>query len=337
MVAFNIIQTSNTHLPSHLTAVFVGGTSGIGEYTLKAFAKHCANPRAYFIGRSQTRADRISRELKTINPNGTYTFISADASLLANIDKICADLVAAEPHINLLFITSGTLQTGIETSENLNLLPAMNMHTRTRWMINLLPLIRRAPELRRIVTVFAGTKEGAIFQDDMQLRNMGLRDVVKGRGHMTSIITLTLEELARRAPEVSFIHNFPGSVRGNLKTSFAVVNAIFSILRPFGSLLYQKDEVVGESQLYMATSAKYPPAKSGHGKGDGVEVGKGVEVARGTDGEWGSGVYATDEKCEEGDAKVVEVLKGLRKEGMNRVAWEHIKGEFLRITGKESI
>ncbi|KAF2658538.1 hypothetical protein K491DRAFT_676355 [Lophiostoma macrostomum CBS 122681] len=336
MVSFDKIQASNTKLPTHLTAVFVGGTSGIGEYTLKAFAKHCANPRAYFIGRSQSRADRISRELRTINPRGTYTFISADTSLLANVDKVCADLLAAEPHINLLFLTTGTLQTGIETSEDLGLLAALNLHTRTRFMLNLLPRLRSAPHLRRIVTVFAGTKEGPIMQDDMQTRKLKLSDMLKGRGHMTSLITLTLEELSRRAPEVSLMHNFPGSVRGNLKTSSSVVNAVFGILNPLlGPLVYQKNEVVGESQLFMATSARFPPRE--RGVGDGVVVGEGVEISKGTDGGRGSGVYVADEKCDEGDAAVLEILNGLRKEGLDKVAWEHVRGEFLRVTGKESI
>ena len=42
----------SSSLPPNLVAVFVGTTSGIGLYTLKAFAKYALRPRVYFIGRS---------------------------------------------------------------------------------------------------------------------------------------------------------------------------------------------------------------------------------------------------------------------------------------------
>jgi NADP-dependent 3-hydroxy acid dehydrogenase YdfG len=61
MVSLSDIQSSNSRiastLPRGLVAVFVGATSGIGETTLKQFAKHAHQPRVYFIGRSQEAGD----------------------------------------------------------------------------------------------------------------------------------------------------------------------------------------------------------------------------------------------------------------------------------------
>lgn len=69
MVDLTTTQSSNTNLPSHLTAVFVGGTSGIGLYTLLALARHCATPNICIIGRSQPTADHTLANLHTTNPS----------------------------------------------------------------------------------------------------------------------------------------------------------------------------------------------------------------------------------------------------------------------------
>lgn len=116
MVSLQQIQASNARintLAPGLVAVFVGGTSGIGEATMKEFAKHAFQPRIYFIGRSEEAAARITIELESLNPGGQYHFIKADISLLRNVDNVCLDIQSRESLINLLFLTSGTAVTGI--------------------------------------------------------------------------------------------------------------------------------------------------------------------------------------------------------------------------------
>ena len=122
MVSLTEVHASNariaTELPARLVGVFVGGTSGIGETTLKQFAKHVKQPRAYFIGRSQEAADRITEELKKLNAEGEYIFIKGDSSLVKNVDEISAQIKAKEKAINLLFLTIGTLVMGKSMSFN---------------------------------------------------------------------------------------------------------------------------------------------------------------------------------------------------------------------------
>lgn len=333
MVSLDIVQSSNAQLPSRLIAVFVGGTSGIGEYTLKAFARHCQHPHAYFIGRSQSAADRILSELKTLNPKGEYTFIKSDISLIKNVDKTCEEISAKERYVNILFNTSGTMITGVETDEGLHLPASLVIHSRTRFALNLLPLLQAAPDLRRVVSCSFGTKEGPIVNEDLQVRNIS-GSPLKLRGQAAATITLSLEEVAKRAPDISFIHDFPGPVRSNIARDGGWRNFMLrTVFKVIGPLVYIPDNESGDRHLYLATSAKYP-AKTGNV--DGVKR-DGVEVARGTDGEKGSGVYVVDEKCEEGNARVVQVLEALRKEGRNEFVWQHIQGEFKRITGKESM
>jgi NADP-dependent 3-hydroxy acid dehydrogenase YdfG len=111
MVSLSTVQSSNSlissTLPAGLVGVFVGATSGIGETTLKQFAKHAKRPRAYFLGRSQEAADRIAAECQALNEDGEYIFIKADVSLIRVVDKVCQDIKEKEKAMNILFLSAG--------------------------------------------------------------------------------------------------------------------------------------------------------------------------------------------------------------------------------------
>ena len=111
MVTLSQVQSSNLRissaLPPKLVAIFVGATSGIGETTLKQFAKHSLQPRAYFVGRSQDAGDRITAECKALNPEGEYIFVKADVSLIRVVDEVCEEIKAKEKAVNILFLSAG--------------------------------------------------------------------------------------------------------------------------------------------------------------------------------------------------------------------------------------
>lgn len=117
MVSLTAVRASNAHisstLPSGLVAIFVGGTSGIGEYTLKEFARLTRQPRIYNIGRSKRASHHIEVECKKLNADAQYTFIPADVSLVRSVDAVCAQIQAREKAVNILFLSAGTLVTGI--------------------------------------------------------------------------------------------------------------------------------------------------------------------------------------------------------------------------------
>lgn len=98
-----------TKFAAPLVALFVGGTSGIGEATLKAFAQHTNTPKAYFVGRSQNAADRIIAECKSLNPRGDYIFRKADVSSIRVVDQVCDELKAKEKNLNLLVLSQGVM------------------------------------------------------------------------------------------------------------------------------------------------------------------------------------------------------------------------------------
>ncbi len=111
MVSLTEVRASNsqisTALPAGLVAIFVGGTSGIGETSLKKFASYSRQPRAYIVGRSQHAAERIIAECMILNPEGEYIFIKADVSLMKNVDEVCETIKAKEKFVNLLFLSAG--------------------------------------------------------------------------------------------------------------------------------------------------------------------------------------------------------------------------------------
>lgn len=114
MVALNLIQSSNaqikTSLPSGLVALFVGGTNGVGETSVKQFAIHAKAPKVYIIGRSQQAGERIKRECEELNPEGTFIFLQKELHLTRNVDALCEEIKEKEEVVNLLFLSIGTLE-----------------------------------------------------------------------------------------------------------------------------------------------------------------------------------------------------------------------------------
>jgi hypothetical protein len=204
-----------------------------------------------------------------------------------------------------------------ETSEHVHLLAALNYYSRLRFITNLLPLLRNASTLRRVVTVGGGGKEGPLDVTDFPALRVPLPQL---RGHLTTLITLGLEAVTKTASDVSFIHDYPGSVNTGLYRGMDAP--------PFDTSLSMPIEESGERHLYLATSARFP---SRGGADTGVKLDAGVQVAAGTTGKVGTGVYSVGESCASASSEVVELLAVLREKGAVEEVWRHTEGEFRRI------
>lgn len=220
---------------------------------------------------------------------------------------------------------------------------ALVYYARTRFIVNLLPQLKQAQSLRRVVTVGAGSKEGAVVTTDWQANKIG---PLSFRPHATSMITLTLLAIARQAPSVSFIHDYPGFVNTGMSRELTgIIPAISKVLfAPLMAMLRIPIDEAGERQLYLATSARFPPRDvqaTGTGTSQGsdemIPLGKGVGTAVGADGSPGGGVYSVDYEAEGTSERVQGVLKGLEKDGTAEKVWRHVQEEFVRITGKTAI
>ena len=224
----------------------------------------------------------------------------------------------------------------IDTKDGLSGLAAMHLYSRMRFILNLLPLISAASGLRRIVTVVGGTLEGAVDPNDFPGKNI---PVWRVRSHVPTVITLGLEAVVKRAPEVSIVHCYPGTVKTEVQDRIQGVYPILGTFLKFVTWVFGRWIVVpleecGERHLFLATSARYPPrVRVDEDSGAGVLVGEGVEVARGTDGVAGSGVYSVGWDCESASSKIEKLLEGYREKGMVEDIWRHVESEFKRIEG----
>ncbi|KAI0553484.1 NAD(P)-binding protein [Xylaria curta] len=322
MVSLSSVRSSNSlissNLPAGLVGLFVGGTSGVGEAALKKFAQYATRPRAYFVGRSQEAADRIVAECRSLNPAGSYVFRKADVSLIHNVDEVCEEIKTKEKAINILFLSCGVPSMDrSKTTEDIHLLAALNYYSRIRFIDNLLPLIQRAPVLRRVVTVGGSGYESELDTTDFPALRVS-QD--KLRGHLTALVTLGLEAVAQRAPDISFVHDYPGTVRTKLLDYLSE-----EVLR---TLKFMPIDESGERQLYIATSARFPPADRVHTVG--VPLGEGIEVATGTSGVVGSGMYSIASDCEDVSPTILELLGVMRRQGLVQEVRQHTEDEFHR-------
>lgn len=220
---------------------------------------------------------------------------------------------------------------------------ALMYYVRTRFIVNLLPQLQQAQSLRRVITVAAGGKEGAVITNDWQANNMG---VLAYRKHATSMITLTLQAIARQVPNVSFVHAYPGFVdTGMARELTGIVPSIMKVLlAPVMAFLKIPIDEAGERHLYLATSARFPPHNDSTGIGSEpgaapamITLGEGVCTAVGADGNPGGGVYSVDCEAEGTSERVQNVLKGLQDDGTAEMVWKHVQDEFVRITGSTAI
>ena len=142
--------------------------------------------------------------------------------------------------------------------------------------------------------------------------------------------------MARRAPDVSFIHAMPGLVPSGITRDaegfgMAVRVAISKIiLQPF---FQTPPAECGERHVFLATSARYPPGQGGASHAGVPADAVVLSIARGSDGRAGSGMYSIGNKGESAPPHVEKVLAGLRADGTGTKVWEYLAIELTRITG----
>ena len=198
-------------------------------------------------------------------------------------------------------------------------------------MTNLLPLIPRAPNHRPVNTVGKAGFEGQLDPSEFPASRVPLWPF---RGHICTLVTLGLESVAKTAPEISFIHDDPGAVKTSLLDRMeGLVGVLMRVyISVVGYWICVPIEECGQRQLYLATSARYPPASVGSDGSSGVPLGHGVEVAEGTTGEIGSGVYSVQWDGTSASPAVQKLLAGYRDDGMVENIARHTESEFDRVT-----
>ncbi len=82
-----------------LVAIFFGGNSGIGHYTIRELCRVTAENggksfRAYIVGRNSETAAEVIAQCRGIYLEAQINFVPAgDLSLIQDVDRICAEIV----------------------------------------------------------------------------------------------------------------------------------------------------------------------------------------------------------------------------------------------------
>ncbi|KIV97644.1 hypothetical protein PV10_01363 [Exophiala mesophila] len=314
--------------------VFVGGTSGIGRSTFEAVLRHIASPTIYLVGRSEAGLEQQIQQGQALNPKAKIVpVLTGDLTLVKSAQTTAQKIASlAGSRVDLLFLSQGYFSFATRpnwTVEGLDKITAIRYHSRMRFVITLLPLLRASPS-PRVISILASGKEGTLDLDDLSFkRSYG---PVFAAGASATLNTLAFEALAAQPDNVKivFIHLYPGGVATGMKAlegpamlRFLYNHTSRSFLKVFGRSL----EEVGERVLFAATNGRFRRLA------DGVS-GEGTMVQRGSNGNIGSGVYLVQD-----DSSVVignEHVEKLRDQGGPKKVLEHTLAEFERIESSKA-
>jgi NAD(P)-dependent dehydrogenase (short-subunit alcohol dehydrogenase family) len=330
MVSYKEIQASNALIndaTAPRVAVFVGGTSGIGKFTVRALVATGASVRIYLVGRksSEERTHTFIQELHAINPKAEVIWIKGEIALLAETKRVCDVIKSKESRIDLLFLTTGYAPFGTrtETTEGVEIAQSLEYYTRILFVLHLLPLLEGA-EAPKVVSVLGGGLERATIDlDDLDLKKPGNFNFMKAQTQYIAMNTTTLEKLANDNPNVTFIHSWPGWVStGNVRrgldpnSNSIMAWVVWLILEPLISAFAMSDEESGQRYLFQSTSAAFG--------GRGVPW-KGKPGINSLEKE-ADGLFLVNYKCDcTPNAKAMPLL---RQKALGRI-WDHMQ-EVLR-------
>jgi NAD(P)-dependent dehydrogenase (short-subunit alcohol dehydrogenase family) len=321
MVSYKEIKAANALINdanSPQVAVFVGGTSGIGQLTIKALVATGASMRIYLVGRksSAERMQSFIQELNTLNPKAEIIWTEGEISLLAESKQACEIIKSKESRVDLLFLTAGyaPFNGRAETVEGIEITQSLAYYSRVLFISHLLPLLIKA-EAPRVVSVLAGGLERSVDVDDIDLKRPGNFGLVKAQSQYGVLNTIAMDKLARENPDVTFIHSWPGwvntgNVRRGLESNSIKGWLVWLFLEPLIGLFSFSDEDSGQRHLFQSTSAAFG------GRGVPWQGKPGINSVETT----ANGLFLVNYKCEcTPNAKVIPLL---REEAQEQI-WGH--------------
>jgi NAD(P)-dependent dehydrogenase (short-subunit alcohol dehydrogenase family) len=331
MVSYKEIQASNALIndaTAPRVAVFVGGTSGIGKFTVRALVATGGSMRIYLVGRKSSveRTHAFIQELHAINPKAEVIWTEGEVSLLAETKRVCEAIKSKESRVDLLFLTTGYARFGArrETAEGIEIAQSLEYYSRMLVILHLLPLLGEA-EAPKVVSVLRGGMEWATIDlDDLDLKKPGNFSIIKAPMQHAAMTTATLEKLANGNPNVTFIHSCPGWVNtGNVRRGLdpnspnsIMAWFVWLILEPLIRLFAVSDEESGQRHLFQSTSAAFG------GRGVLWKGKPGINSL----GKQADGLFLVNYKCDcIPNAKVMALL---RVKALGKV-WDHTQ-EVLR-------
>ncbi|KAI4728784.1 hypothetical protein E4T49_03458 [Aureobasidium sp. EXF-10728] len=345
MVKLTTVTSANTAFikQQHLTAVFVGATNGIGEFTVRELCKTHGNSgsglRIILVGRNENAARTIINACKLLCATAEFHFVQAgDISLLAHVDKACEEIktiltATKTQSIDILIMTQGKVEFGgrIDTNEGLDKSMSLLYYSRIRFTTTLLPFLTSStlPTGAKIISVYAAGMEsqGRLYPSDLSLSSPNHYSFANNRTHVTVMKTMFFEHLAAKHTNLSFSHIFPGLVvhKGfndpNFPWWFKVAWGAAKPVVRFLPMYVSADEI-GQRVLYLCTDG-FPA------RGSSVKT---AETAIATDGVKGGGAYSLAYTNETND--ISKFYQKLRMEKIRERVVEHTEAVFQAVEEK---
>ncbi|KAF8148065.1 hypothetical protein B0H34DRAFT_669142 [Crassisporium funariophilum] len=284
MPSYSVVRSANAAFaPSyHPVAVFLGGTSGIGQGMAQVFARITqGNADIIIVGRNQTAAEKFFASLPQPSGDKTNTrkpareFVECDATEMKNVHTACQEILSRHSKINYLVMSPGfmALSGRDESSEGIDKKLAVHYYSRSRMINDLLPALKNAKDAgedAKVMSVLAAGKGGGI-----DLEDLGLKKTYSVSGAALAAPTyndLMLESYSSRNPSLSFIHAYPGFVRTNIMASSSSTLLSFSssLLLGLTYPLSVSAEDCGEHMWYAMLNAKEGVHRTGS-KGEDLE------------------------------------------------------------------
>ncbi|TFK39196.1 hypothetical protein BDQ12DRAFT_73008 [Crucibulum laeve] len=201
-------------------AVFVGGTSGIGQAMAEAFARYTNGKASIFIlGRNRTAGEAIIATFpkpQDAESQWHHEFLECDVWLMKNVHALTKTLLERVSTINFLVFTQSvpTLGPKQESAEGLDIRLALRYYSRWVLIDDLLPGLRKARELGQDAKVMSILAAGQYSKLD--INDLGLKKKFtpyKAMLQTASYNDLMVAEYAKRELDIAFTHIYPGYVK----------------------------------------------------------------------------------------------------------------------------
>ncbi|KAK7056459.1 hypothetical protein VNI00_003014 [Paramarasmius palmivorus] len=273
-------RLSKTYTP---IAIFVGGTSGIGQRTAELLAQYTnGNVHIILVARSRDAAERILEGM--VRPlDGRKVlreFIQSDVALMKNVEIAVTDIqrllqVSGLPQrINFLFLSAGYASLRNrrnDTEEGIDHQLALRYYHRFKVIQETLPLLHAAKDAGEDAKVASCLGAGALWPWVPKNDDFGYKKSKNGPACHAPFVSavygdLAIEGFASRNPGIAFTHMNPWFVRTpqfnrtmQLPEAFWLANFINPVLTFIWSFFSMSEEESGEYHLYALLHGEAGP------------------------------------------------------------------------------